>query len=392
MLERFYNTPQRQGFHWPGRLISGAGVLEAWLTDAPPRLAIVADRAFADHPLVAARGGAAVRVAREPHRTDVNDAIAALGGSRPDAVLAIGGGATLDLAKAVTAHLHFGTIDIRDRARDGTGPILVAAPTTAGSGSETSRFFILADAAGLKVSMRSWSIVPDLTLLDPALLEGLPVSGLLLGAFDAAIHLWETHIARGEASAFTDGLAQAHLPRILAALPMLAAGGRPDAHTYQSLMEASAMAGVAISNVRTGLIHTLGESLAAQCALPHPLTLRIFMRAAAESYAGAVAERTAPLWRMADTVAPELAPWSLARFVDAWEDAFTALGLDERLRAALAASPVSLDRLCATAARDTTLAKENPLPLDAGMLRLIAAAALAPWPATGADEPRRAAG
>lgn len=381
MPDRFYNTPARQGFHWPGRIVSGEGVLEAWLKEAPPHLAIVADRAFADHPLVQAAGGAAAIVAREPRRADLVAMLPSLVARRPETILALGGGATIDTAKAIAAYLRHGTFDIRDRPRDATMPRLVAAPTTAGSGSEASRYFILGDDAGVKISVRSWSMVPDLTLLDATLLEGHDNAGLLLGAFDAAIHLWEVHIARGEASAFTDGLAQAHLPRILAALPGLAAGMKPDAGTRQALMEASAMAGVAISNVRTGLIHTLGESLAAQCPLPHPLTLRIFLRPAIESYADAVAERTAALWYAANAVAPSAAPWSARRFVRAWEAAFAALGLDTRLADALAANPASLDALCVTAARDTTLAKENPLPMGPAMLRLVAAAGLAAWPA-----------
>lgn len=380
VLDRFYNTPARQGFHWPGRIVAGGGVLADWLKDAP-RVAIIADRAFEDHPMVLRAGGAAALVSREPHRADIAAMLPRVLAHEPEAILALGGGATIDAAKALTAHLRYRTTAIRDRARDGAAPLLIAAPTTAGSGSETSRFFILADEAGVKIATRSWAIVPDLTLLDPALLSGIDPAGLLMGAFDAAIHLWETHIARGEASAFTDAIAQAHLPRILAALPALSAGRTPDAATLQALMEASAMAGIAISNVRTGLIHTLGESLAAHAALPHPLTLRVFLRPGIESYAAAIRERTAPLWRMADAVAPGGAPWSPERFIAAWEAAFAATGLDARLRAALANTAVSLDALCATAARDTTLAKENPLPLNAEALRLIAAAGLAAWPA-----------
>ncbi|MCC6919542.1 MAG: iron-containing alcohol dehydrogenase [Alphaproteobacteria bacterium] len=386
VLDRFYNTPARQGFHWPGRILSGPGVLEAWLKDAPAGLAIVADRAFAAHPLVVAAGGAACVVDGEPTRAGLDPILSDLAARRPSAILALGGGATIDSAKALAAHLRFGSFDIRDRPRDATPPLLIAAPTTAGSGSETSRFFILADASAVKISTRSWSLVPDLTLLDPLLLESLGPAGLLLGAFDAAIHLWETHVARGEASAFTDGIAQAHLPHILAALPGLAAGLKPDAATRQALMEASAMAGVAISNVRTGLIHTLGESLAAQCHLPHPLTLRVFLPAAMASYSAAIAEKTQGLWRMADALAPRPEPWSPETFTAAWTEAFTTSGLDQRIATAFAATPVSLDHLCTTAARDTTLAKENPLPLDANALRLVAAAGLGAWPAPLRDD------
>lgn len=379
MNERFFNTAARKGFHWPGRILAGEGVLETWLAErGTGGLAVVADRAFAGHPLVRRAGGPHALVAREPNRDDIAAIAEDIAATPPAAILALGGGATIDAAKAVAAQLRFGTLDIRDRPRGAILPQLVAAPTTAGSGSETSRFFIAADpVTGIKVSTRSWSIVPDLTLLDPLLLKGSGAPRLLLGAFDAAMHLWETHIARGERSPFTDALAQGFLPRILAALPTLAAGAEPGGATLLALMEASAMAGVAISNVRTGLVHSLGESLAAQSPLAHPLTLRVFLRPALESYADAVRPHVAPLMHALDGAAPADAPWSVARFIAAWEQAFAALGHDDIIRAAFAARQPSAKALLATAARDTTLAKENPVPFAEGDLDRIAAAGLA---------------
>lgn len=378
VYERFYNTPSRHGFCWPGRIVAGDGVLKTWLTtERPRRLAIVADAAFAHHPLIADADAPVALVCREPRRDDAEAVLRRLKPHAPETVLALGGGATLDIAKAVTAHMRHGGFDIRDLPRDGGAPTLIAAPTTAGSGSETSRFFILADPqSATKISTRSWSVTPDLTLLDPSLLETAPRKLLLLGAFDAAIHLWETFIARGEGSSFTAALTLAHLPRILAALPALTEGRALDAPARLALMEASAMAGVAISNVRTGLMHTLGESLSAQIALPHPATLRVFLSPVMALYENALTAHAEPLWRMADVVAPAGAPWSSQRFVAAWLAAFAACGLDDDIARAFSRTPPSLDRLIATAARDTTIAKENPTPLDGALMRLVAAAGL----------------
>lgn len=379
VYERLYNTPQRHGFHWPGRIVAGEGVLAGWLNGERPRgLAIIADAAFADHPLVLAADAPLALVCREPRAEDAEAILRRIAPSNPETVLALGGGATLDIAKAVTAHLRHGSFAVRDVPRDGGAPALIAAPTTAGSGSETSRFFILADPASrAKIATRAWSLVPDLTLLDPGLLAAAPPRLLLLGAFDAAIHLWETFIARGEKSSFTAALTLTHLPRILAVLPELAAGRPLSPAQRLALMEASAMAGVAISNVRTGLMHTLGEALSAQVNLPHPATLRVFLAPVMALYEHAVADDAAPLWRMADAVAPAGAPWSSDAFVAAWREAFGALKVDDAIAAAFEATPPSLDALMAAVARDTTIAKENPTPLDPGLLRLVAAAGLA---------------
>jgi len=378
VYDRLYNTPARHGFHWPGRIVAGEGVLESWLKGEKPRsLAIIADAAFADHPLVLAANAPLALVCREPRLADAEAILRRIAPENPETILAIGGGATLDIAKAVTAHLRHGAFAVRDVPRDGGAPSLIAVPTTAGSGSETSRFFILSDpATNTKIATRSWSLVPDLTLLDPGLLAAAPPRLLLLGAFDAAIHLWETFIARGERSSLTAALTLAHLPRILAVLPKIAGAEPLSAAERLALMEASAMAGVAISNVRTGLIHTLGESLSAQVGLPHPATLRVFLAPVMALYEGAVEDNAGPLWRMADAMAPSWTPWSGERFVAAWLDAFAALGVDGEIAAAFTASPPSLDALLAAAARDTTITKENPTPLNEDLLRLVAAAGL----------------
>lgn len=378
MYDRLYNTPARHGFHWPGRIVAGEGVLESWLKGEKPRsLAIIADAAFADHPLVLAANAPLALVCREPRLADAEAILRRIAPENPETILAIGGGATLDIAKAVTAHLRHGAFAVRDVPRDGGAPSLIAVPTTAGSGSETSRFFILSDpATNTKIATRSWSLVPDLTLLDPGLLAAAPPRLLLLGAFDAAIHLWETFIARGERSSLTAALTLAHLPRILAVLPKIAGAEPLSAAERLALMEASAMAGVAISNVRTGLIHTLGESLSAQVGLSHPATLRVFLAPVMALYEGAVEDNAGPLWRMADAMAPSWTPWSGERFVAAWLDAFAALGVDGEIAAAFTASPPSLDALLAAAARDTTITKENPTPLNEDLLRLVAAAGL----------------
>ena len=378
MYDRLYNTPARHGFHWPGRIVAGEGALESWLKGEKPRsLAIIADAAFADHPLVLAANAPLALVCREPRLADAEAILRRIAPENPETILAIGGGATLDIAKAVTAHLRHGAFAVRDVPRDGGAPSLIAVPTTAGSGSETSRFFILSDpATNTKIATRSWSLVPDLTLLDPGLLAAAPPRLLLLGAFDAAIHLWETFIARGERSSLTAALTLAHLPRILAVLPKIAGAEPLSAAERLALMEASAMAGVAISNVRTGLIHTLGESLSAQVGLPHPATLRVFLAPVMALYEGAVEDNAGPLWRMADAMAPSWTPWSGERFVAAWLDAFAALGVDGEIAAAFTASPPSLDALLAAAARDTTITKENPTPLNEDLLRLVAAAGL----------------
>jgi alcohol dehydrogenase class IV len=356
--ESFYNTPARQGFRFPGQIYAEPGIAAAYLAAQDRRtLFVVADRWVEQNGTVRLPGGPDAAIWREPHDTDIPALLQAATGRTIETILS----------------LRHGSYTTRDRPRGFARPRLVAIPTSCGSGSETSRHLVLTDqATGLKTGYRSWDAVPDLTLLDPRFLADAPPAFLASGAFDACIHLWETHAARGERSAFTDAIARDFLPRILAQLHGLARGQRPGTAGLLDLMQASAMAGVAISNVRTGLIHTLGEGLSAQMELPHPLTLRVFLQAAVESYASQIADRLAPLWASANAHAALRAPWCTRVFLAAWEEVFTRLGLDAAIAAAFAAALPSLDRLCADAARDTVLAKENPVPLDTEGLRLIA--------------------
>lgn len=379
MNERFFNTPARTGLRFPGRIVAERGALPDFL-NAEPRegLLILADRAVAAHPALRLAGGADAIIVREPYDTDIDALDDMFAGRKPTAVLAVGGGSAIDAAKALVMRRRHGASPSRDLPRGSNAPRLVAAPTTAGSGSETSRFHVLTrHDDGTKLSWRSWDAVPDLTLLDPALLEGAPPALLAQGAFDACLHLWETHVARGEASAFTDALARDFIPRILAQLPELSRGKAPAAAGLLDLMQASAMAGIAISNVRTGAIHTLGEALSAQIDLPHPLTLRVFAASVIESYASATTDRLAILWAVANARAPLRGPWCARVFLAAWDEVFARLGLDRRIAEALDTTPPSLDRLCEVASRDTVLSKENPVPLPPEALRVIAARGIA---------------
>lgn len=375
MLDRFYNTPARKGFRWPGRLLAGAGArheLKALLAGKP--VLAVLDQAFAkadalDGLDVAQRA----IVTAEPSEADVLQARAALGGKQVAAVVAIGGGSTLDVAKALHAHLCFGRVAIRDVERPAGAPVLIALPTTAGSGSETSRFFILKGETGLKLSHRAWSCVPDVTICDPQLLRGAPQERLVLAAFDAYVHLWETFVCLNERSPVTDMLAKDGIAAIAAALKTLAFHLEPDDATLGALQRASAYGGLAISNVRTGAIHTLAESLAASVPLGHPETLIVFYDSVFVSYRPVLEPRIAELDAALAALPGGLNLDAVNRL---WRKAFAELGIEARIRRTLKERRPDIAAVTAAALRDHVLFKEHPAPLTPDGLERIARAAL----------------
>jgi len=377
MLERHFNTPDRKSFRTATRLLSGrdsrldlAGILPA----GP--VVLVADQRFSASDLThALRPAVTMIVSGEPSMRHIESLNATCAGLDAAAVVALGGGSTIDTAKAVHCALCFSGDIPRDVERPAPAPLLITVPTTAGSGSETSRFFILSDATGIKCAHRAWSFAPDLAILDPALLEASSSERLVLGAFDTFIHLWETLICRNERAPFVDTLAFEGIGAIASAMMCLATGTPLGDEHFMGLQRASAYGGYAISNTRTGLIHTLGESLAPQTPLSHPETLYVFFSAALTHYAAGVAGDIKRLdRRLAALDGPSC---DFEKLVDVWRTLFERLGITKRIADTLARVPVDTERLLTTAARDVVLVKENPALLTPAILRDMVTACLA---------------
>lgn len=375
MLENAYNTSSIKSFYAPTRIWSGEGVTAKLPDVLPPgaRL-VVADARFQSDEIMRVWDPAHICVVeREPFEADVHAALAAIKDTEFAVVITLGGGSTIDFGKALHAQLTFGTLNIRDRARPLNGPALVAVPTTAGSGSETSRFFILNDADGGKRARRAWSFAPDLAVLDPKWLTNMSRDGLILGAFDAFCHLWETYVCRNERSATTEMLALSGIPKIAATLGKIVSNKVLTHEERANLQEASALGGMAISNVRTGMIHTMGESLSPLSHLAHPQTLWVFYRAVRESYRIAIPNLIA---RMDHALGGN---GGLHRLDQLWQTAFETTGMSAMIGAKLTQNAPDLDRLMGSVMRDQVLLKENPAPVTWDEVHAVAAQALASW-------------
>lgn len=172
------------------------------------------------------------------------------------AVLAIGGGSALGLAKAVAIRLRneqpIGHYNGENRLDAPPAPC-VAIPTTAGSGGEVSTALVLY-SQDHKVVVRGVGYEPTVAILDGTVLQTLPRRPLLEAAFDALTHAYEALWAK-RANRFTDALAVDAARTIRSALPRgLEQRGIED---LQALIEASAMANLACGNSRLGLVHAL---------------------------------------------------------------------------------------------------------------------------------------
>ena len=241
------------------RLYCGCGATAVLPTLEVGRLLVVTDPYFYENgtaqALAASAGATATelfhQVEPDPSVTLAARGVAAVKAFRPDTVLALGGGSAMDAAKAMAFF-------------SGTSPRLIAVPTTSGSGSEVTDFAILTHE-GVKHPLIDPKLRPDLAIIDPELVRGLPPALIADGGFDVLTHALEAYGSRN-ASPFSDALARDAFRTTLSSLRSSFTGdqaARARVHT------AATMAGLAFTNAGLGLCHALSHSLGGQFHLPH---------------------------------------------------------------------------------------------------------------------------
>lgn len=231
--------------------------------------------------------------AGEPTVDDVTAALAALPSEgRNDAVIvALGGGATIDLAKAVAAlatnvprdaaDLDAAVIDHLEGVGRGL-PIsrlplpLVAVPTTAGTGAEATRNAVIScPRRRFKKSMRSPLLVPRAAVVDPALTLSCSRDTTMASGLDCITQLIESFICRFR-QPVPRALVLDALPRALVALPrVLAAPADLDARA--ALSHAALMSGIALTNSGLGMAHGVAAALGIECGTPHGVACAVML-------------------------------------------------------------------------------------------------------------------
>ena len=210
-----------------------------------------------------------------PDVLDIDRQADAIRGLRPDAIVGLGGGSSMDTAKALARLLVQPagaslTAHFRDGVALAPAPALpvVAIPTTAGTGAEVTPFGTVWDfERAKKYSVAGDDLYPAATILDPELTFGLPLDVTISSGLDAISHAFESTWNRN-ASPVTLGLAMKSLQLSLPALLRLK-DDPGDIQARRAMMEASLLAGLAISQTRTALAHSISYPLTARFDLPH---------------------------------------------------------------------------------------------------------------------------
>ncbi|OYW55328.1 MAG: alcohol dehydrogenase [Rhodobacterales bacterium 32-66-7] len=268
------------GILTPGRILFGRG--EA--AKAPglirafgPRGVVVqgADPARAAW-LVGALGPGvlALPCAGEPTLMDLVAALAQARPHRPDWVVAIGGGAALDLGKALAGLIPASGDPLDHLEVVGKGLPLTAAPlpfialpTTAGTGAEATKNAVIGlPEHGRKVSLRDDRMVARLAIVDPALTDGCPRGVTLASGLDAVTQVIEPYVSC-KATPYTDALTRPAIGPGLSALLRLMAGEDPAAR--DDLAWVSLCGGLALANGGLGAVHGLAGVIGGMTGAAH---------------------------------------------------------------------------------------------------------------------------
>ena len=247
-----------------GRSLAASGRRDALLADlAAAGVTIAGEVAISDEPSPGVVDGAV--------RTHHDRAV--------DVVVGIGGGSVLDGAKAIAGLLRSGAsvVDHLEglpgyRPYSGMPVPLVAIPTTAGTGSETTRNAVLSERgpAGYKRSFRHERLVAADAIVDPELLAGTGPARIAAHGMDAVTQLLEAYVSR-KAGPVTDALALAGLAAARdALLPWHADPEGPAAPAARSGMAyAALLSGICLAHAGLGGVHGLASPLGAQLPIPH---------------------------------------------------------------------------------------------------------------------------
>lgn len=216
-----------------------------------------------------------------------------------NAVLGIGGGSSVDAAKAIallsTNGGHISDFEGADKVQRPLPPI-VAVPTTAGSGAEVTQFTIITNTQKqMKMVIGSKSLIPDIALIDPRTLTTKDRELTANTGMDALTHAIEAYVSLA-ATPLTDIQALNAIKLATRYLPV-SMSNRSNLEAKDAMAMASLQAGLALSNAILGLVHAMSHQLGGLLDMPHgeanaillPYVMEFNLPSAIERY-GVIAE------------------------------------------------------------------------------------------------------
>ncbi len=220
-------------------------------------------------------------IPEEPTLADIKQRVKAVESFSPDLIIGLGGGSSMDAAKAIFTLYERPDLDIyditplvklnlRNKAR------LFLIPTTSGTGSECTWAAVLSDEDhSRKNELASTEIIADHAILDPALVQKLPPGITRNTAVDAITHAVEARSSQWR-NYYSDIFAEKAIELITNNLPLVLMDPE-NRKAREEVHIGASMAGIAFSNAQVGLAHAMGHSLGAHFRIPHGMTVALYL-------------------------------------------------------------------------------------------------------------------
>ena len=231
----------------------------------------------------------------EPTDSSIEAGVARIQNGAYDVIIALGGGSPIDSAKAIAILGKFGG-EIRDykfpRQVHESGVPIVAIPTTAGTGSEATKFTIITDEeSNEKLLCVGLGFMPVAAIIDYSLTTSVPARTTADTGIDAMTHAIEAYVSQ-KRSLYSDAQALAALRLIGPNLQAAYHDGK-NAAAREAMMLGSTLAGIAFCNSSVALVHGMSRPIGAFFHVPHGLSNAMLLPAVTEFSIPAAPERYA---------------------------------------------------------------------------------------------------
>ena len=213
----------------------------------------------------------------DPKVSTVKEAAGALKAFGADWIIAVGGGSVMDTAKAawvlyekpdveLQALTPFDELGLRAKAR------LICIPTTTGTGSEATKAIVIRDdETGRKFATINPELTPDIAILDPEFVVGLPKELTAYTGMDALTHAIEGYVSVWK-NDFSDGSSLQAVKMVFEWLPK-SMEDLTDLEAREKMLVAACLAGMSFGNSQAALAHSLGHSMGSVLRTHHGLSV-----------------------------------------------------------------------------------------------------------------------
>ncbi len=228
----------------------------------------------------------------DPTLSTIHEALSIIRPYEPDLIIALGGGSPMDAAKimwlmyeqpgTVFDDISMRFMDIRKRICGipelGKKALLVAIPTTSGTGSEVTPFAVITeDATHMKFAIADYALTPNMAIVDPNFVDSMPKGLTAASGVDALVHSIEAYVSV-MATNFTNSNALEAIKLVFKYLPRSYKEGANDPLAREKMHYASTIAGMAFANAFLGLCHSMAHKLGATFNIPHGIANALLCR------------------------------------------------------------------------------------------------------------------